>query len=53
MNLERVGDRLYLDVRQLTERDRLALELEAVALDFSWARSGHVTPPSVRWKCLL
>jgi hypothetical protein len=53
MNLERVGDRLYLDVRQLTQRDRFALELQAVALDLPWARSGHATPLSVRWKCLL
>ena len=33
MNLERVGDRLYLDVRQLTQHDHFTLELQTIALN--------------------
>lgn len=38
---------------QLTELHRLELELQGIPLDFPWTRSGHLTPPAVRWKCLL
>ncbi len=40
MNLKGVGHSLNLDALQLTEFHRLELELQAIPLDFPWARSG-------------
>ena len=54
VNLQRVGHRLHLDARQLTELHSLEFELQAVLTDFHRTqRRGIQTPPSVRRKCLL
>src|SRR5262245_23735440 len=53
VDVERVGDRLHLDPWPMTQLHRRALELDPVLLRLLRARSAHLTPPLVRWKCLL
>src|SRR5215471_5036378 len=53
VDVEGLGDGFHLNAWSVTQLHGRALELDPVLLRLLRARSAHLTPPIVRWKCLL
>ena len=52
--IQRLGNLIDLNVRQAAELDRTPFELSTIPIDSPCSlRSAHLTPPIVRFRCLL